>query len=249
MKKYIIYKHTIKKTNKSYIGFTSLTMEKRLHKHILNAESGLKTKFYNALRKYGHSDIESEILAYVDSQEAAFELEEFYIEKYNTYKNGYNSTQKGGGGWIIGQLSKDKQNLYYDKRSLLTTGEKNPNHSGFTDEEITQAGAKFYIDSNYSFSIKEWYKYCDKYGYPKSFSKCRFNGDSLNGFKKSICDYLGLHELKNIRTDEHKSKLSKSQKTKIWITNGVDCLRIDKNDFKNYDSTWKRGRTINKNKK
>ena len=107
--RYLIYKHTIVNTNKNYIGFTSLTMDKRLEKHILNVECGMKTKFYNAIRKYGKDSIISETIDYACTQEEAYDKESFYIEKYDTYKNGYNSTIRGGGGWIIGQLSKEKQ--------------------------------------------------------------------------------------------------------------------------------------------
>jgi len=246
--KYIIYKHTIKNTNKSYIGFTSQTMEKRLHKHLLNANSGIKTKFYNAINKYGSESIISEILDRCESEKEAIEKEAFYIEKYDTYKSGYNSTKIGGGGWIIGQLSEDKQKAYFEKRIELNTGKKNPNYSGFTDEEIVIAGSKCYLENNNIFSIRKWYIYCDKFGYPKTFSKCRFNGESYNGFKKAIADYLGIDKLnKYVKTKEHIKKLSEKNKNKCWITNGIDTLNINISDFEKYDSSWKRGRTIKNN--
>ena len=54
--KYIVYKHTFE-NNKSYIGYTSLSISKRLNKHMQNAQSGHDTNFYRAIRKYGLNNI------------------------------------------------------------------------------------------------------------------------------------------------------------------------------------------------
>lgn len=246
--RYIIYKHTIKQTSKSYVGFTTQTMEKRLKKHITNAKSGIKNKFYNAILKYGEDSIISEILCLTETQEKAYDLEEFYIEKFDTYKNGYNSTPRGGGGWIIGSLSEEAQLEYLKKRSCVTSGDKNPNYSGFSDEEIVIGGSNCYMENNNIWSLNKWYEYSNLYGYPKTFSKCRFNGEGMTGFKKRIATYLGIEELnKYIKTEDHKRKLSERQKEKIWITNGIENKLINKVDFHLYDDNWKNGRT-NKNK-
>lgn len=248
MRKYIIYKHTIMVTQKSYIGFTSLTMEKRLHKHFLNAQSGIYTKFYNALNKYGMDSIKSEVLSECYDQDEAIDLEEFYIKKYDTYRNGYNSTSRGGGGWIIGNLSIEKQIEYLKKRSDVTTGSKNPNYSGYTDDQIVEGGAKFYIENGEIFNISKWYLYCDEYGYPKTFSKFRFNGEGIIGFKKRICDYLKIDNLnKYTKTDEHRKNISISISKKCWITNGIDTKSILKDDLEKYPN-WYIGRTFNKKK-
>jgi hypothetical protein len=248
--KYIIYKHTILETKKSYIGFTSLTMEERLHKHFTNVEYGINTKFYNAVRKYGRNSIVSQIIDYAETQDEAYDKESFYIEKYDTYKNGYNSTIRGGGGWIIGQLSKEKQESYFIKRSLLNTGDKNPNHSGYSDDDIVQVGAELFKNNDYIFNIRLWYKLADEKGYPKSFSKCRFNGEGMNGFKKRICEYLGIEKLEKYKpTKEHKEKLSIQQKDMCWITNGLEAKRIYKSDIDKYDPSWILGHRFTKNKK
>ncbi|MFM2394359.1 MAG: hypothetical protein RLZZ546_2341, partial [Bacteroidota bacterium] len=46
MSPFLIYKITICKTNKSYIGYSSLTIEDRFHKHYTNMLYGIKNKFY-----------------------------------------------------------------------------------------------------------------------------------------------------------------------------------------------------------
>jgi hypothetical protein len=222
-------------------------MEKRLHKHFTNADFGISTKFYNALRKYGRDSIISETIDYAETQEEAYDKESFYIEKYDTYKNGYNSTTRGGGGWLIGQLSKENQDLYFKKRSIVTTGERNPNHSGYSDEEIIKAASELFKNKNYEFSTREWCRYAKAYGYPMSFSKCRFNGEGISGFKRRICEYLNIESLgKYVRTDEHKKKLSDQQKEMCWITNSLETKRIYKSDIDKYDSSWIVGHRFNK---
>ena len=245
--KYLIYKHTIINTNKNYIGFTSMTMEKRLHKHFTNADFGITTKFYNALRKYGRDSIISEIIDYAETQEEAYDKEAFYIEKYDTYKNGYNSTTRGGGGWIIGQLSKEQQESYLRKRSELNTGDKNPNHSGYSDEDIIKTGAELFRDNDYIFNIRLWQRFAKENGYPMTFSKCRFNGEGMNGFRKRICEYLGIEKMEKYKpTKEHREKLSIQQKEMCWITNGVETKRIYKSDKDKFDSSWYLGHRFNK---
>lgn len=247
--KYLIYKHTIKNTNKNYIGFTSLTMEKRLHKHILNANCGIKNKFYNAILKYGKDSIVSEILDYANTQDEAYDKEAFYIEKYDTYKNGYNSTIRGGGGWIIGQLSDEKKKIYFEKRSNLTKGDNNPNHSGYTDDDIIKIAADLFKNNDYVFNISLWHKYAKSNGLPMSFSKCRFNGEGYKGFKRRICEYLGIEDLvKYKKTKEHIDKISKKQSDMCWITDGEKTLRIYKKDMDKYID-WRVGRSnLNFNK-
>jgi hypothetical protein len=247
---YTIYKHTILKTNKSYIGFTSTTMEKRLHKHLLNAEYGIKTKFYNALRKYSKESISSEILCYSFTEEESINMESFYIKLFDTYKNGYNSTIKGGGGWIIGQLSKEKQESYFKKRSELTKSYKNPNYSGFTDYDIIKAGSELFKNNGYVFNISIWYKFAKENGYPMSFSKCRFDGLGISEFKKRMCQYLGISEFVKYKpTKEHRDKLSTSQKEMCWITNGLESKRIYKYQIDEYDSSWVPGYSFSNKKK
>jgi hypothetical protein len=61
--------HTFKETNKSYIGYTGLTLSKRLHKHVTNSQAGHNTHFYKAIRKYGLKSIVSKIIFECNSNE------------------------------------------------------------------------------------------------------------------------------------------------------------------------------------
>jgi len=55
--------------------------------------------FYNAIQKYGWDNIEHTILCWCSSQEYADFLEQWFIEKYNTFNReyGYNLTAGGSG--------------------------------------------------------------------------------------------------------------------------------------------------------
>lgn len=95
---YYIYKHTL--NNKSYIGYTSKTIEERLNEHIANAERGRLYHFQCAIRKYGKENIVTECLEVIDTNDKtlASEREKYWIAYYDTVNNGYNMTEGGTGG-------------------------------------------------------------------------------------------------------------------------------------------------------
>jgi len=70
---------------------------KRKYNHRLSAEEGVERKFSKAIRKHGWNNLQWEILATPNSREEALDLEVEMIEKYDSYRNGYNMT-KGGLG-------------------------------------------------------------------------------------------------------------------------------------------------------
>lgn len=96
---YKIYKFTNKVNNKSYIGLTHRDISIRIYEH--NNESKNKKdnfKFHQAINKYTIDGFHFEILVEnIETLKEANKLEIFYIEKFDSYVNGYNMT-KGGGG-------------------------------------------------------------------------------------------------------------------------------------------------------
>lgn len=100
----IIYMWTCLYTNKSYVGQT--VDEKYRENEFLDANNPYTSegsKIYNARKKYGTDKTtwNKTILERVECEtkkelkEQLNALEKYYIEKYDTYNNGYNST-KGG---------------------------------------------------------------------------------------------------------------------------------------------------------
>jgi group I intron endonuclease len=94
----IIYKITNTINNKSYIGFTVKSAEHRLKIHIRSAQSGWNSILHKAIRKYGKENFIVEVLEESDDEKFLLnEREQYYIEKYDTFNNGYNMTLGGEG--------------------------------------------------------------------------------------------------------------------------------------------------------
>lgn len=96
-----IYKITNKLNNKSYIGKTEKTdPTKRWLEHLRDCKREYKNKrpLYNAINKYGKENFSFEILEETNN---ANEREIYFIDFYNTYKNGYNATVGGDGKTYI----------------------------------------------------------------------------------------------------------------------------------------------------
>lgn len=91
-----IYKITNTITNQCYIG-QSIDIENRWRQHIYNGKNLYKkTKFYLALNKYGIDAFEFEVLEECPlNQNVLDERERYWINYYNSYSNGYNSTLGG----------------------------------------------------------------------------------------------------------------------------------------------------------
>ena len=151
MTTYIIYRHMNRVTKKSYIGFTKRTMGVRWKQH-LKASRSKKSKFYNALRTYPPSKWDSTVL--VQNVPALFKnaFERYWINFYDSYRNGYNSTLGGDGGRDtptsqevkekISRANKGKKRNFSDKeRNILSIKAKqNPLFSmlGRTHSEETK---------------------------------------------------------------------------------------------------------------
>ncbi|MGL5086838.1 MAG: GIY-YIG nuclease family protein [Clostridium sp.] len=84
--------------NKSYIGQSKNIKKRILYHHVYDFNnpnnSCYENKFYQAIRKYGLDNFEVEILVLCDQKELnQNEIE--LIDKYNSFKDGYNSTVGG----------------------------------------------------------------------------------------------------------------------------------------------------------
>lgn len=91
----LIYKITNKINNKSYIGQTTQTLEKRWKKHLSQLNDN--TYFHRAIKKYGINNFSKTILEDNISNEKLNEREIYWIAKEGTYidNGGYNLTIGG----------------------------------------------------------------------------------------------------------------------------------------------------------
>lgn len=91
----LVYKATNKHTNKSYVGLTETTLELRIQRHWGDRNKSENNKFKNALKKYGKDAFVWEVLHECETVAELDFYEQVYIEKFDTYNNGYNSTTGG----------------------------------------------------------------------------------------------------------------------------------------------------------
>lgn len=96
-----IYKITNKINGKVYIGQTTTDIESRWNKHkyaCYNPNSDTyNTKFYRGIRKYGFNNFTVELVEQCNDSELN-DKEQYWIQFYNSYSKGYNSTIGGEGG-------------------------------------------------------------------------------------------------------------------------------------------------------
>lgn len=96
-----IYKATSKTTGKVYIGQSCQPLDKRMNQHLSRAMTNYdpNNHFHNAIRKYGFSDFSFEVIEDNITDNAILnEREKYWIEQYNSYYDGYNSTFGGDCG-------------------------------------------------------------------------------------------------------------------------------------------------------
>lgn len=97
-----IYKITNIINNKIYIGKTNKTIEERFKEHCKDFQRREyeKRPLYSAMNKYGIKNFKIEKLEECLADEAS-EREKYWIEYYNSFKNGYNATRGGDGKFYI----------------------------------------------------------------------------------------------------------------------------------------------------
>lgn len=106
----LIYKAENIINGKMYIGQTVKSLEERKQQHLLNAKKGKGYKFQEALRYCGVDNFKWTILEEVSTIQQLNERENYWIEYYKSYENGYNLT-KGDSNPM--NFSKSKQ--HHDK--------------------------------------------------------------------------------------------------------------------------------------
>lgn len=141
-KLYKIYKYT-SPSGKMYIGQTCNSLNIRA----ANGE-GYKEcpKFYQAIQKYGWLNFTSEILVDNLTQDEANQLEEYYINYYNTTDDNYGyNIAKGGLNKIISSETKNKMRISH--LGLI--------HSEETQEKISQSLTNRHLTEEHKKHISE----------------------------------------------------------------------------------------------
>ena len=129
-----IYKIYNDINNKVYIGQTIRTIEVRWKQHLMDCDNANKQRhLYNAMKKYGKEHFFIEVIEEIDNN-ILNEREKYWIDYYDSYNNGYNSTLGGAGipiynidinilydlwdkGFSIGEISRELE----VPRKVITT--------------------------------------------------------------------------------------------------------------------------------
>jgi group I intron endonuclease len=130
MQKGIIYKITNKTNDKVYIGCTTMTLEERYKGHLYRCfNKNYDCKLYNSMRKHGKENFKIDLLEECNI-ESIYEIEKKYIDQYDSYKNGLNSTLGGEG--CLGYIHSEEKRKKISK-NLIDSGNT---HKNKTYEEI-----------------------------------------------------------------------------------------------------------------
>lgn len=207
----IIYKVTNLTNGKIYIGQTQKTLYDRKYSHYKKVKQGSNTSFHNALRKYDGKNFKWEIIDKVDNIEKLNFLEEYYIKKFNSFKNGYNLTT-GGDNYIRAEETKEK----------IKQANLGKTHNSETIEKIRNGNIGKSVTNEFRVKMKtvvSGRKHCKKT--KEKISK------SLIGNKR----HLGKKH-----TEKTKEKISESKKGQP-ASNRLEVLQLDKDN--NIIKKWK----------
>ncbi len=220
-----IYKITNNVNNKCYIG-ASKDIEKRFeeHKSQYNSVQNYNKTLYRAFRKYGLNNFSFEIIEET-SLENMFNREKYWINFYNSYKEGYNETLGGEGGYAPGE--KNNWSKLTEKDVIaIRTAYKNKEHRTETwrkyKDKITYAGfLPIWQGKNWKHIMPEIYTEELKQ-YNLHYSRKGQNLGEANGQAK-----MTEQEVRDIRVrkknGEKKKDVYKDYKNKIG-TSGFDCI-------------------------
>ncbi len=121
--KWLVYLLTNKKNGKRYVGLTGGTLAVRFSQHVKKANAGSKYALHAAMRKYGASAFDSEVLVEVRSLEEARGQEAAFVQKLNTRCGpglGYNQTAGGEGaaGYKHSEKTRKKMSLIHKGKKI-----------------------------------------------------------------------------------------------------------------------------------
>lgn len=124
-----IYKITNNVNGLIYVGCTINSLKQRFNEHLYRCfKSDYKSKLYNSIKKYGQENFKIELIEECDLN-TIYETEKKYIQEYDSYNNGLNSTIGGEG--CLGYTHSPEI-----RQKISETLKKGNSHKGKTYEEL-----------------------------------------------------------------------------------------------------------------
>lgn len=186
MRTYYIYKATNKINEKSYVGQT-VDYRSRVWQHQRCYEKE-NCKFHDAIKEFGFDNFDWEILKTCENKKEADQSERYYIEYYNSYRDGYNENKGGVGGHNAVPVVCLSLNGEFVKRyDSAADAEKD----GFNNVNVILCCKnKLYTCKKHLFMFEEDYLKHGAKKYTKPESKCSkpviqcdMNGNFINEFR------------------------------------------------------------------
>jgi len=219
---YNIYLITNLENKKQYVGITKFSITERFYQH--TKRGFLLTE---AIKKYGEDKFSIELIEEVDTAGRAYELEQYYIEEYNSkVPYGYNITDGGDGifGWEatkeyrqecserVKQLHKEKKVGMYGKK-----------HSDETKRKMSEASKgkskPWLIGRKFSPETIEKLRQLSlgKIASEETRKKISENHHDVNGKNNPM--YGKKHSPETIEKIKQKAK---NRPKRIWVNNGTE---------------------------
>ena len=115
--------------SKEYVGCTVNSLTNRFNQHLYRCfKTDYKSKLYNSMKKYGQENFIIELIEECDLS-VIYKSEKKYIEQYDSYNNGLNSTLGGEGCLGYTHSSEIRQ-------KISETTKNGNSHKGKTYEEL-----------------------------------------------------------------------------------------------------------------
>lgn len=204
MSNFIVYSATNPMTGEVYVGATTKTLNERRLDHCFKASNDSNLCFHKAIKTYGYDSFKWEIVDYANTLNELANKESFYIAKFDSFRNGYNSDNGGGFKKIIYQFDREL-NLINTYDSLSDAGNAvNANKKCISNASL-----------GYSLSCKGFY-----WSYSDSFNK------KLEKRKKKVLQFSLDGEFINF----YESASEASRKTGISKTCITRCCRNERSN-------------------
>lgn len=115
-KNLIIYSITNTVTGQRYIGATKQGLARRKGEHIYRFNLGERDhKLYQGMREHGIENFKFSVICNALKAEYLDDLEKLFIERYDTYRNGYNMTY---GGDTVSDETREKLRAIHKGRKI-----------------------------------------------------------------------------------------------------------------------------------
>ena len=139
-----IYKITNNINEKVYIGKTEFSIERRFKQHCSDAQKDIEEQrpLYRAMKKYG---IENFCISIIEETDNPEEREQFWINFYDSYHNGYNATLGGDGKRLI-NYNEVVEN-YLQLKNMVEVAKKMNIHPDSVALILKEKGVKIYTSS------------------------------------------------------------------------------------------------------